>query len=210
MGCGNGNFCIALLRCGASFAAGVDYGEKSISYARNASRELGLSKKTVFKPESVYKTTFKDNTFDFAIQNGVFHHLNDEEKAIREARRILKKGGWFWYYTDGEGGISYDLWDTSVYILRKVPILFIENVLKSMNVKRDKIVHMMDGLSATYAHTSWDKITQKLARNGFGDFRRLTGGFNTDFDLDRIKVDPYGKEKFGEGDLRILCQLLEK
>ena len=210
LGCGNGNFCIALLKCGGSFAAGIDYGGKSIVYARNAAKEMGFGKKSDFRHESVYETSYPDDSFDFAIQNGVFHHLDNEANAIKEAGRILKEGGWFWYYTDGGGGISYDLWDTSVYLLRSVPVLFIENILKSMNVSRNKIVHIMDGLSATYAHTSWDKITKKLSSFGFGNFKRLTGGFNTDCDLDRIELDPYGKEKFGEGDLRILCQLIKK
>ena len=189
---------------------GIDYGEKSIIYAKNVSRKKGLDRKAVFKRASVYETGMEESAFDFAVQNGVFHHLDDENKAIREARRILKKGGWFWYYTDGEGGISYDLWDTSVDILKDVPVLFIEKILESMNVKREKIVHLSDGLSATYAHTNWDEITKRLASHGFGEFRRLTGGFDTDFDLDKIEGDPYGKEKFGEGDLRILCKLTEK
>ena len=63
---------------------------------------------------------------------------------------------------------------------------------------------------ATYSRTTWADITKKLNEFGFGNFKRLTGGSQTDFDLDRIESDPYGKEKFGEGDLRILCQLLEK
>jgi len=210
MGCGNGNFCIALLRRGASLAAGVDYGAKSIAYAKKAARELSLDKRSIFKCATVYKTGLRGDTFDFAIQNGVFHHLNNEDRAIAETVRIMKRGGWLWYYTDGEGGISYDLWDKSVYLLRKTSVLFIENILKSMNVKRNKTVHIMDGLSATYAHTSWNKITRKLSSFGFGNFKRLTGGFDTDCDLDRIKSDPYGRAKFGEGDLRVLCQLVEK
>ncbi|MBL7129800.1 MAG: class I SAM-dependent methyltransferase [Candidatus Omnitrophica bacterium] len=210
LGCGNGVFCFALLNYGAGFVAGVDFGEKSITYARNVARKKRLGAEVMFKQTTLYETGFEDNAFDFAIQNGVFHHLEDEQKAIRETKRILKKGGWFWYYTDGEGGISYDLWDASVEMLKDVPVLFLEGILESMNVNRNKIVHLSDGLSATYAHTSWDKITKKLSDKGFGNFRRLKGGFETDFDLDKIEPDPYGKEKFGEGDLRILCQLLEK
>jgi len=210
LGCGNGNFCIALLKCGARFAFGVDFGKKSIVYAKNAAKQMGYDKEALFKHKSVYDTGFKNSAFDFAIQNGVFHHLDDEVKAIKEAGRILKKGGWFWFYTDGEGGISYDLWDASVHMLRNIPVRFIEDILTSMNVSRNKIVHIMDGLSATYRHTSWDKATKQLASCGFGNFKRLTGGFSTDFDLDRIEADPYGREKFGEGDLRILCQLIRK
>jgi hypothetical protein len=79
-----------------------------------------------------------------------------------------------------------------------------------MNIRRNKIVHLMDGMSATYAHTNWEKMTKRLADLGFGNFKRLTGGCDTDFDLDRIEKDPYGREKFGEGDLRILCRLMDK
>lgn len=209
-GCGNGSFCFALLRYGASSAVGVDFGEKSISYAQTAARNLGYLDNTSFKTTSVYSTGLSDNSFDFAVQNGVFHHLDDEDKAIKEVTRVLKKGGWFWYYTAGEGAISRDLSDISVLLLKDVPSSFIERVLDSMNISRNKIVHLMDLLSATYASTSWEIMTERLSEFGFGNFRRLTGGFPTDYDLDVIKADPYGEEKFGEGDLRILCQLIDK
>lgn len=208
-GCGNGVFCFATIQKGAKEAYGIDFGENSIKFANKVSRSMNLSN-AHFKVATVYETGYEDNFFDFAIQNGVFHHLDDENKAIEEATRVLKKGGWLWYYTDGEGGISYDLWDTSVDILKDIPASFIGEVLLSMNISRNKIAHIMDGLSATYAHTSWDEITKRLSSFGYGNFRRLSGGTDTDFDLDVIESDPYGKEKFGEGDLRILCQLIKK
>lgn len=210
LGCGNGVFCFALLECGARFVAGVDFGERSIEYAQRYAKKNGLREKALFKHSSLYETGFEDSFFDFAIQNGVFHHLDNLEKAIKETKRILKKEGWFWYYTTGEGSISRYLWDVSVDILKDVPSYLIEEVLVAMNVSRDKIVHLTDGLSATYASISWNDITQKLSKYGFGNFKRLKGGFETDFDLNKIESDPFGKEKFGEGDLRILCQLIKK
>jgi len=211
LGAGNGAFCFALLKSGSKKVVGIDFGKKSIEYAAIKAQELGFTtNQALFKVASCYETGCGPNSFDFAIQNGVFHHLDDEDRAIKEAVRILNPGGWFWYYTEGEGGISYDLWDASVEMLQDVSVLFIENVLLSMNVSRNKIIHLTDGLSATYRHTSWDKITKKLESHGFGNFRRLKGGFDTDFDFDRIESDPYGKEKFGEGDLRVLTQLIHK
>jgi ubiquinone/menaquinone biosynthesis C-methylase UbiE len=207
LGCGNGVFCFALLECGAASATGIDFGAQSIAYAQRLVPSRGRAE---FRRATVYDTGCDDNAFDLAIQNGVFHHLDDEDRAIREAARILKVGGGFWYYTDGEGGISYDLWDASVAMLRDVPVLVVEEVLESMHIRREKIVHLMDGLSATYAHTSWAAMTARLARFGFGNFRRLRGGFDTDCDLDVIEADPYGRAKFGEGDLRIWCELLQK
>jgi hypothetical protein len=34
------------------------------------------------------------------------------------------------------------------------------------------------------------------------------GGFPTDFDHDAIEADPWGREKFGDGDIRVLVQKL--
>ena len=208
LGCGNGNFCFALLEQGAAFTAGIDFGAKSIAFATNWANRHGMEDRVDFKVANVYKTGYPKAHFDFAIQNGVFHHLDDEDRAIREAARIIKPGGWFWYYTDGEGGISYDLWDNSVHMLHEIPALYVESILNQMNISRSKVVHIMDGLQATYTHTSWDEITRRLARLGFGNFKRLTGGTATDFDMDVTNADPYGREKFGEGDIRLLARKL--
>lgn len=131
------------------------------------------------------------------------------EKAIKEVSRVLKPEGWFWYYIDGKGAISMDLWDYSVKALKEVPILKIEKVLNGMSLSRNKIVHLMDGLSATYIHSTLEDTITMLERYGFTNFKRLTGGEITDFDLDVVEADPYGKEKFGCGDLRLLCQLVK-
>jgi ubiquinone/menaquinone biosynthesis C-methylase UbiE len=206
-GCGHGNFAHALIQEGAAYVYGIDFGEQSIAYALNARDHLGVSPRRIeFKLESVYSVSQDDNGFDFAIQNGVFHHLENEDDAYREVWRVLKPGGWFWVYTDGAGGISYDLWDASVEMLRDIPHEFIIAHLDYLNIEVGKRYHLGDGLNAVYRHTSWAELTARLGRLGFGNFRRLTGGFPTDFDDDVIAADKYGREKFGEGDLRLLAQ----
>lgn len=211
IGCGHGSFTHALLREGARYAYGIDFGEESIGYALSARDRLGIEPQQLeFKVESAYQIGKPDGTFDFAIQNGVFHHLQDEEAALREVRRVLRPGGWFWYYTDGSGGIGYDLWDTSRTILRDVPLSLTLSFLEYLQIETGKRYHLGDGLHAIYRRTTWDELTQHLERAGFGNFRRLTGGFDTDGDLEAIQKDPYGREKFGEGDLRVLAQLLNQ
>ncbi len=207
-GCGNGSFAIALLEEGASWVTGVDFGEKSVRYAQAVAESLMYSEQTEFKIADVLATCLPDESYDFAVSNGVFHHLRKAQMqlALNEVSRVLKKGGWFWYYIDGKDAISMDLWDTSVAILKDVDILHIENVLKSFNVGRNKMVHCMDGLSATYIHSTWDETVAQLREAGFDDFRRLQGGAPTDMDGENYTLDPYAKEKFGEGDLRILCR----
>lgn len=186
---------------------GVDYGENSISFANAARDRLGVSvNRIAFKQASVYDTGEPSASYDFAIQNGVFHHLDDEDRAYGEVRRVLKSGGLFWVYTDGAGAISHDLWDASRRILADVPTAFIVDQLKALNLSIGKRYHLGDGLNAVYRHTTWEELTERLARLGFGNFRRLTGGFPTDFDHDVIAADRYGTAKFGSGDLRLVCQ----
>lgn len=101
------------------------------------------------------------------------------------------------------------MWDASLFILRDVPHDFTLGALDKLNLETGKRYHLGDGLNAVYRHTSWDEITSRLSRFGFGNFRRLIGGFPTDFDHDVIMADKYGREKFGEGDLRLLAQKLQ-
>jgi ubiquinone/menaquinone biosynthesis C-methylase UbiE len=206
-GCGHGNFAHALINEGAEYVYGIDFGEDSIAYAIKARDHLGIPPSRLeFKLESVYSVSKEDDTFDFAIQNGVFHHLENEDDAYREVWRVLKPGGWFWVYTDGSGGISYDLWDASVEMLRNIPHECIIAHLAYLNIEVGKRYHLGDGLNATYRHTSWDALTRRLGALGFGNFRRLCGGFPTDFDGDAFTLDKYRREKYGEGDLRLLMQ----
>ena len=208
-GCGHGTFAHALLDAGAEYVLGVDYGEESVQYANGARDALGVDPSRLeFRVESVYEVGEPDASFDFAIQNGVFHHLDDEDRAYREVHRVLKPGGWLWVYTDGEGAVSHDLWDASVHVLREVPADVVLECLDFLGVETNKRYHLGDGLNATYRHTSWAELTGRLSSYGFGEFRRLVGGFPTDFDHDVIAEDPFGPEKFGEGDLRLLAQKL--
>jgi len=206
-GCGHGNFAHALIRKGAARVLGLDYGEDNIDYANNMRDKLNISKdKIEFNFSSVYNTKQSKESYDFAIQNGVFHHLEDEEKAYKEVWRVLKNKGWFWVYTTGAGAIANDLWEASTHILKDIPHDFVINVLDNLNLKVGKRYHLGDGLNATYRRTTWKDITKFLTDIGFGNFRRLTGGYPTDFDHDVIQADKYGVEKFGEGDLRFLAQ----
>lgn len=206
-GCGHGNFLHACLRAGAAGGLGIDFGEASIRYAASARDRLGVSPdKLGFRVASVYDCGAEDASFDVAIQNGVFHHLDDEDAAYREVHRVLRPGGWFWIYTDGAGGVGHDLWDASVHVLREVPHAAILEVLDFLGVETNKRYHLGDGLNAVYRHTTYEDFLARLDSYGFGNPRRLVGGFPTDFDHDAIAEDPFGAEKFGSGDIRLLVQ----
>ena len=207
-GCGHGNFLHAFLAEGAESGVGIDYGEESISYASAARDRLGVPEdKLAFRVASVYDSGEPDESFDLAVQNGVFHHLDDEDAAYRELHRVLKTGGQAWFYTDGAGGVSYYLWDASVRMLLGVPHQVVTEVLDFLGVETNKRYHLGDGLNAVYRHTTYEDFLERLEGYGFGHFRRLQGGAPYDLDGPRLEA-PYAREKLGSGDIRILAQKL--
>jgi ubiquinone/menaquinone biosynthesis C-methylase UbiE len=82
---------IATIFEGASFGYGIDYGKNSINFANKIKNKLRFGKKLKFVKKNVYNTKIKSNTYDVAIQNGVFHHLDHPDRAYKELHRVLKK-----------------------------------------------------------------------------------------------------------------------
>lgn len=212
-GCGNGSFSFALLERGAKSIIGLDFGAKQVERAKAAATARGVADRATFFVGDVLNSGLPSDRFEFGLSNAVFHHLADKqhmERALRELARTLKIGSGFWFYTDGSGAISHDLWDMAVETLADVDIVLIEDILKTMNLTRRKMTHIADAFSATYLHSTWDEITAMLGRCGFGEFRRMISADDTSWDPDRIESDPYGREKFGDGELRVFCRLLER
>ena len=208
MGCGHGNFAHALLNAGAKFVLGIDFGEQTIAYAQAAQIRLKIpSSQLSFSVASVYAVPQPDGIFDAAVQNGVFHHLAHEDRAYQEMFRLLKPGGWAWIYTEGAGSIARELWDISVEILADIPASLVQEHLKHLGFSINKRYHLGDGLKAVYHATTYENLTQRLTKMGFGEFRRLVGGFETDLDI--TAADPWAAEKFGEGDIRLLARKLK-
>lgn len=103
IGCGSG----ALTnRCAKTFdhalLTGVDFWGKEWSYAkeqceRNAALE-GVLERVTFQKGDAARLDFPDGAFDAVVSNFVFHEVRsekDKRKVVREALRVLKKGGSF-------------------------------------------------------------------------------------------------------------------
>lgn len=103
IGCGAGALTI---RCAKRYPkaklTGMDYWGAEWSYAkeqceRNASLE-GVASRTHFQKGDAAKLDFKDETFDAAVSNFVFHEVRTQpqkREVVREALRVVKKGGAF-------------------------------------------------------------------------------------------------------------------
>jgi len=103
VGCGNGPLTIALARRHPdAHVTGIDYWGKAWDYSkavceRNA-EAAGVAGRTDFQKASASALPFEDGSFDAAVSNFVFHEVSDakdKREVIREALRVVKKGGHF-------------------------------------------------------------------------------------------------------------------
>jgi len=88
---GNGAFTIWLTEEGAE-AFGIDISPVSIDNARREANRQGVSNKVHFFVMDAENMEFESDYFDYAVANGVLHHL-DLRKAYPELARVLKPSG---------------------------------------------------------------------------------------------------------------------
>jgi SAM-dependent methyltransferase len=103
IGCGNGALTIKLAqKCTKARVIGIDYWGKKWEYSkksceRNAKIE-GVSERVTFQKASAVSLPFDDGHFDAVVSNFVFHEVSDakdKQEVIREALRVVRKGGAF-------------------------------------------------------------------------------------------------------------------
>jgi SAM-dependent methyltransferase len=103
IGCGNGALTIKLAqKYTKAQIIGIDYWGKKCEYSKNTcerNAEIeGVSKRVAFQKASALSLPFDDGYFDAAVSNFVFHmvgNTKDKQEVVREALRVVKKGGKF-------------------------------------------------------------------------------------------------------------------
>ena len=90
IGCGEGHNTRMLARRGASMTA-IDISKKFIAFAQDKEREEPLG--IVYRAASAIELPFADETFDFATAFMSLMDMPDQDKALREAHRVLKPRG---------------------------------------------------------------------------------------------------------------------
>ncbi len=88
VGCGPGTFSRLLVKRGFKVCA-VDFSEEMVRAAKERTEDKSIDYRTA----EVCKLPFFDNYFDVVICSGVFQHVYDYKKALREMRRVLKNKG---------------------------------------------------------------------------------------------------------------------
>ncbi|MDP3973587.1 MAG: class I SAM-dependent methyltransferase [Candidatus Daviesbacteria bacterium] len=90
VGCGNGYYLSLLNRIGKKVdLVGIDHDRLAL---KDAIKYIGNNKvKLIYsKAENL---PFESSVFDKVVMSEVIEHVNDEEKTLKEIKRVLKKGG---------------------------------------------------------------------------------------------------------------------
>ncbi len=103
IGCGNAALTIKLAHMYTrARVIGIDYWGKKWEYSKNTcernAKIEGVSERVTFQKASATSLPFDDGYFDAAVSNFVFHEVSDaknKREVIREALRVVKKGGKF-------------------------------------------------------------------------------------------------------------------
>jgi SAM-dependent methyltransferase len=103
IGCGNGALTIKLAkRYPKARVVGIDYWGENWEYSKNVcernAKLEGVNERVSFRKASASALPFEDGSLDAAVSNLVFHEVKDagdKRELIREALRVVKKGGNF-------------------------------------------------------------------------------------------------------------------
>lgn len=90
IGLGYGTVSQRLAESGADYT-GLDIAAGPVAMVNNRLEQLGLTGKAC--QGSILDAPFPDNTFDWVVAIGCFHHTGNLQRALEEARRVLKPGG---------------------------------------------------------------------------------------------------------------------
>lgn len=108
VGLGYGTVAQKIAESGADYV-GLDIANGPVNLVNHRMKQNGLNGKAVVG--SILNAPFEDNSFDFVVAIGCYHHTGDLQRALDETYRILKPNGGavvMIYYS-----YSYRLWFTS-------------------------------------------------------------------------------------------------
>ena len=138
IGCGTGYLIDMLAKVHDAEYTGVDLSPEMIKQANN--KKIKNAKFVEGRSDEI---PFDDNTFDIITCSQSFHHYPDTDKAMQEARRVLKPGG------------LYILSDTGV------------GPFKMFGVKVDDFIYRHFSNTGDCNVSYMEKTKKDMKRNGF-------------------------------------------
>ncbi len=101
-GCGAGMLTNALSQKGHR-VSGIDLSEESLWIAKQKDTTQSVD----YRCANVYRTPFADASFDVVSAFDILEHVQEPNKLVEEAARVLKPGGLFFFHTFNRNFLSF-------------------------------------------------------------------------------------------------------
>lgn len=124
IGCGAGFLSNALASEGHD-VDGIDMSEESLAVAR----KYDTTKTANYQFANAYELPFADQSFDVVCAMDFLEHVEDPNKVIQEASRVLKPGGIFFFHTFSKNFLAY-------IVIIKLVEWFLPKTPKHMHILR--------------------------------------------------------------------------
>ena len=92
--CGKGTSAIFLAQKYGCQVVGLDISEDLIKEARDFARRKGVGDAVSFRIGDALDLPYSENEFDVAVSQAMLILVSDKRKAVQEARRVVKPGGY--------------------------------------------------------------------------------------------------------------------
>lgn len=194
IGSGSGRYSMALSKMGAKEVFSVDI----------FNNDRIFPKKIKYIKNNLDSIPFEDNFFDFIFCNGSLSHSLKWKKNILEYKRVLKPKGWMWINLLGKG----PHWNYADKIRKKMTTqdsINFQKTLELRNWEANKIFFLLDVFFTDRIYFTKNKIKNFLLYNKFKNIKFLKRGYKTDLS-EIIYKNPKLKKKYGEGEIRLICQ----
>jgi 2-polyprenyl-6-hydroxyphenyl methylase/3-demethylubiquinone-9 3-methyltransferase len=117
VGCGGGFLSNALAQAGCQ-VTGVDLSEQSLHVAK----KYDVTKNVTYLKADAYALPFEPSSFDAVCVMDFLEHIENPLQVIKEAARVLKPGGLFFYYTFNRSFLSWLIVIKGVeWVVKNVP-----------------------------------------------------------------------------------------
>jgi ubiquinone/menaquinone biosynthesis C-methylase UbiE len=203
-GCGTGRLAIAMAKAGARRVVAVDVAEDSLEYLRRTMRRYRLDNIEPVCRDVTDLSGFETGTFDFVASNGVLHHTQAPERGIAEHFRVTKRGGSFWLYLYGAGGLYWHIYDRFRPIVTALDLDENHRILRELRVREGLIYTFLDNLRAPRVYFLQDDVLALLRSHG--DFEhRYARGMSVIDDTEMLLATKWGATILGpQGEVRII------
>jgi ubiquinone/menaquinone biosynthesis C-methylase UbiE len=207
IGCGNGRYTFALKNFGLKNIQGIDISQKNINTC-NYNKKKYKIKNIFFKKGDATNLKFKDESFDFSMSYGVFHHTGKMSQCIEEMIRVTKKGGKGLIFLIGMGGIRWNAIEVCRRILQYTDRNYIYNYFDNKIFSGKYYYLFLDHvLVKVNENKSRKEIIKLLSKKKIKDYKIWKFGSDRE-DIHRLKISKLNnKNKFdiyGEGEIKVI------